>query len=211
MTFPRLRAVGALVLCLRAADGFAAPRDRLAAGFTAPRGRAAAGVALRAVASDAALAARAAAEIEVEQMRADARARRAAAAAEAREESEAWLRSCARSFIEMKNAGDLDSIFAILAPDANVYGLSGEAIVPGLTAYFQEHRQLHHEIIGEPRIVDERTVDYVFVKSWTDDAGDHVWKSLDADRDPPRNKVERLSYNVQGELQAVNVQADEPV
>jgi hypothetical protein len=118
----------------------------------------------------------------------------------------ATLKERAITFISRKNAGDLEAIFCDTAPDADVYGLVGEdAFRPGLAAFFEEHRNLHHEIVGEPSVVTLEVVEYEFVKSWTDAAGaEQTWRSVDASK--PRNKVERLVFDPEtAQLKSVTV------
>ena len=120
----------------------------------------------------------------------------------------------AARFVERKNAGDLDAIFAELAvTGASVYGLTGADIEPGLRAFFRKHTNLQHQFIGEPIVPfdDENVVQYHFTKTWLDDDGTVVeWRSLDPAK--PRDKVERLHFDsTQTRLISVDVvPADAP-
>ena len=106
----------------------------------------------------------------------------------------AELKALAAKFVERKNAKDLASIFASLAPDASVYGLTGDAIESGLTEFFAKHRDLQHDIEDEPMVSGDNTVEYRFVKSWIDGDTDErvIWLSRDPSK--PRDKVERLVF-----------------
>ncbi|GMH63355.1 hypothetical protein TL16_g03689 [Triparma laevis f. inornata] len=116
----------------------------------------------------------------------------------------AFLKSKAFEFIKYKNAGDLASIFSNLTPNAEVYGLKGDSIETGLTDFFENYKELHHEIIGEPIITLPDTVEYRFVKSWIDgECGERkVWESRDEEKG--RDKVERLIF-CEDKLLAVSV------
>ena len=107
----------------------------------------------------------------------------------------AELKDLAKEFIDRKNSGDLAAIFADLAVGANVYGLEGDAIEPGLTAFFAKHEGLHHEIVGDVTVdsTETGTVSYRFVKSWTEDGARVTWESKDDTKG--RDKVEKLVFD----------------
>ena len=121
-------------------------------------------------------------------------------------------------FVSHKNAagrGDnnLEPVFAMMCSsnNAEIYGLVGEKIRPGLTAFFAEHTGLHHELTAEPTCVGPATVQYPFVKSWRADDGKwQRWSSIDPAK--LRNKVERLCFDGKGMLVRVAVvEATSPV
>jgi hypothetical protein len=116
----------------------------------------------------------------------------------------------ARDFIRHKNAagrGDatLDPVFDMCSPDVDLYGLTGDEVRPGLTAFFVGHKGIQHELIDESmQVVGPRTVQYAFVKSWQADDGEmQRWSSMDPTK--PRNKVERLDFDNEGMLARVSV------
>ena len=120
----------------------------------------------------------------------------------------------AKYFLAMKNTGDLDAIFEMSAPDADVYGFVGEGSYrKGLTTYFATHRMLLHVLIGDPEPVGQTAVQYSFEKSWLDADGElQVWKSVDPvpegqDGRPgkPRDKVECLEFDSAGRLVKVSI------
>lgn len=124
------------------------------------------------------------------------------------------LKEKAKLFVAMKNVGDLDAVFSMSAPDADMYGLVGaDTYKPGLTKFFEEHPELLHVILGEPHVVGPATVQYAFEKSWRDADGElRTWLSRDPvpeDRDgrpaKPRDKVERLEFDDAGRLVKVSV------
>jgi hypothetical protein len=63
----------------------------------------------------------------------------------------------------------------------------------------------------EPSVIGPGVVQYPFVKRWTDENGEHkVWKSIDAEK--PRNKVERLLFDDEGQIAKVSVvEAETPL
>lgn len=115
--------------------------------------------------------------------------------------------------------------------NANIYGLTGEDIRPGLEKFFEEYQGLQHKLIAEPICVGSGptttyyTVQYPFEKSWrkllaVEDNNnnsnnnnkweDKLWSSIDPTK--PRNKVERLCFDDQGMLVRVAVvEATTPV
>jgi hypothetical protein len=114
----------------------------------------------------------------------------------------------AKDFLRHKNAagcgdGSLEPVFNMCSPNADVYGLMGEKIRPGLTAFFADHEGLQHELIDEPTQVGPATVQYPFVKSWRTDGEWQSWSSIDPAK--PRNKVERLDFDARGMLARVSV------
>ena len=116
----------------------------------------------------------------------------------------------ANDFLSYKNAAgsgenDLEPLFEMCSPNADIYGLTGEKIRPGLTAFFAEHEGLQHELIAEPTCVLSRPaiVQYPFVKSWRADCKLQRWSSIDPEK--PRNKVERLYFDDLGMLERVVV------
>jgi len=116
----------------------------------------------------------------------------------------------AMDFLRYKNAagrGDanLDPVFDMCSPEANVYGLRGESIRPGLTAFFEEHGGLQHELLSDPTAVGPLTVQYPFVKTWREngEGQERRWSSIDPEK--PRDKVERLDFDDQGRLVRVSV------
>lgn len=130
----------------------------------------------------------------------------------------------AKDFLRHKNAagqGDatLDPIFDMCSPTPalDLYGLRGmDEVRPGLTAFFEGHPGLHHELMAEPVAIGPSTVQYPFVKTWRrtvadnerqagDNGGDEVqrWSSIDSEK--PRNKVERLEFDGDGQLLRVSV------
>ena len=120
----------------------------------------------------------------------------------------------ANDFLSYKNAAgrsgdenDLEPLFEMCAPNADIYGLIGEKIYrPGLTAFFAEHEGLQHELMAEPTCVSSQpaVVQYPFVKSWRAADGKlQRWSSIDPEK--PRNKVERLYFDDMGMLQRVVV------
>jgi len=115
----------------------------------------------------------------------------------------------AKDFIGHKNAagrGDatLNPVFDMCSPGADVYGLTGDEIRPGLTSFFGKHDGLQHELLAEPTQVGPGTVQYPFIKSWkTDDSERQRWYSIDSEK--PRDKVERLDFDETGLLVRVAV------
>ena len=118
----------------------------------------------------------------------------------------------ANDFLSYKNTAgsgenDLEPLFEMCAPNADIYGLTGEKIYrPGLTAFFAEHEGLQHELMAEPTCVSSQpaVVQYPFVKSWRAADGKlQQWSSIDPEK--PRNKVERLYFDDMGMLQRVVV------
>lgn len=129
-------------------------------------------------------------------------ARRVATSDEAMEpgiESYDALKKLANEFMQRRNAGDLAGIVKDLAPKAEVYGLTGAKIQPGLEAFFAEKPGLQHEMLEEPWQLGSDSIEYRFAKSW--DGG--VWKSFDPEED--RDKVERLVF-VSGKLVRASVE-----
>jgi hypothetical protein len=135
---------------------------------------------------------------------------------------------CARAkdFVNYKNAAGsgastLDDVFDMCSLDVDLYGLVGDNVRPGFTAFFESHKGLHHELLEEPTVLVDNddvvvvgTVQYPFVKTWRkkdndgdDDANDsgelQRWSSIDPDK--PRNKVERLEFDSEGMLLRVSV------
>jgi hypothetical protein len=137
----------------------------------------------------------------------------------------------AKTFLQHKNAAGrgettLDPLFSMLCcPSSNnssknnknnnnnnnteldLYGLRGDDVRPGLTSFFQNYPELHHELIAEPTVIGPMTVQYPFVKSWrrAEDGEVERWSSIDGDKG--RNKVERLEFDSDGFLVKVSVVA----
>ena len=115
----------------------------------------------------------------------------------------------AKEFIDNKNAAgsgesSLAGVFNICSNSVDLYGLTGEDVRPGFIKFFEKHRNLYHELMDEPSVVGPGVVQYPFVKQWKDEDGkEKVWKSIDADK--PRNKVERLGFDNEGQLIKVSV------
>jgi len=105
------------------------------------------------------------------------------------------------------------------SPTVDLYGLKGEDVRPGFTSFFESHPNLYHELLDEPTVIGEGTVQYSFIKRWRRDVdeseenGDgnyEIWKSIDPTK--PRNKVERLWFDDNGKLEKVSVvEADAPL
>ena len=123
--------------------------------------------------------------------------------------SDSTLIALAKDFIDKKNAAgsgesSLDGVFDMCCNSVDLYGLTGEDVRPGFTMFFENHKNLHHELMSDPSVVGPGVVQYPFVKQWTDEDGkEKVWKSIDADK--PRNKVERLGLDNEGQLIKVSV------
>ena len=115
----------------------------------------------------------------------------------------------AKDFIDNKNAAgsgesSLDGVFDMCSNSVDLYGLTGEDVRPGFIKFFEKHRNLYHELMDEPSVVGPGVAQYPFVKQWKDEDGkEKVWKSIDADK--PRNKVERLGFDNEGQLIKVSV------
>lgn len=129
--------------------------------------------------------------------------------------SDSKLIQLAKDFIDNKNAAgsgesSLDGVFDMCSNSVDLYGLTGEDVRPGFITFFEKHQNLHHELMDEPSVVGPGVVQYPFVKQWTDEDGsEQVWRSVDADK--PRNKVERLGFDNEGQLIKVSVvEADVP-
>jgi len=133
------------------------------------------------------------------------------------DDSSKRLIDLAKDFIRNKNAAgsgesSLDGVFEMCSPSVELYGLIDDDVRPGFTAFFEKHPTLYHELMEEPTVVGLGVVQYPFVKQWRDETtGKHkVWKSIDADK--PRNKVERLLFDRNGQLEKVSVvEAEEPL
>uniref|UniRef100_A0A7S4B330 SnoaL-like domain-containing protein n=1 Tax=Chrysotila carterae TaxID=13221 RepID=A0A7S4B330_CHRCT len=113
------------------------------------------------------------------------------------------LEQVALKFLQLKNEGDLASIFQMVATDADIYGLRGSEIESGLGAFFESHQELHHELVGQPESVAPMVVQYRFVKTWVEDGAVRRWVSGDPEK--PRNKVERITVDANGKLLCVEV------
>jgi hypothetical protein len=120
----------------------------------------------------------------------------------------------AKDFVEYKNRagrGDdtLDPVFDMCAPNANLYGLTGPDLRPGLEDFFAKFEGLQHTFLADPKSVGPNTVQYPFSKSWnsrSEDGNDllhHHWSSIDPEK--PRDRVERLDFNQDGLLIRVAV------
>lgn len=140
------------------------------------------------------------------------------------EEEDQRLVDLAKKFINNKNAAGsgestLDGVFDMCSQSVDLYGLKGDDVRPGFTSFFKKHAELHHELLDEPSVIRQstsdgssssNTVQYPFVKRWNDGEEDQVWKSIDPVK--PRNKVERLCFDVEGKLEKVSVvEADAPL
>jgi len=130
--------------------------------------------------------------------------------------SESKLIDLAKGFLCNKNAAgsgesSLDGVFDMCSDSVDLYGLTAADVRPGFTAFFKEHQNLYHELMGEPSVIGPGVVQYPFVKRWTDKNGEHkVWKSIDAEK--PRNKVERLLFDDEGQIAKVSVvEAETPL
>mmetsp|Transcript_458 Transcript_458/g.573 ORF Transcript_458/g.573 Transcript_458/m.573 type:complete len:200 (+) Transcript_458:43-642(+) len=133
-------------------------------------------------------------------------------------EPEKKLIDLAKTFIQNKNAAgcgeaSLDGVFDMCClSTVDLYGLKGEDVKPGFTAFFESHQGLCHELMEEPTVVGPGIVQYPFIKKWrSEEEGDEkVWKSIDPEK--PRKKVERLGFNSEGKLEKVSVvEADSPL
>jgi len=119
----------------------------------------------------------------------------------------------AKDFVNYKNAAGsgestLDDVFDMCSLDVDLYGLTGDKVRPGFTAFFKSHDGLHHELLEEPTFVGDigpGAVQYPFIKTWNDDNNGEPqrWSSIDPDK--PRNKVERLEFDGDGMLARVSV------
>jgi|Transcript_17969 hypothetical protein len=119
----------------------------------------------------------------------------------------------AKDFIEYKNRagrGDdtLDPVFDMCAPNANLYGLTGPDLRPGLEDFFAKFEGLQHTFLADPKSVGPNTVQYPFSKSWNSMSDDgnllhNHWSSIDPEK--PRDRVERLDFNQDGLLVRVAV------
>ena len=120
-----------------------------------------------------------------------ARRRKVKVSADAKEpgvESYDALKKLANDFMQRRNKGDIAGIVKDLAPKAELYGLTGDKIKPGLEAFFKDHKNLQHTMSEEPWQLGDSTIEYRFEKSW--DGGS--WNSYDIDEQ--RDKVEQLVF-----------------
>ena len=127
---------------------------------------------------------------------------KANSAAEAKEpgvESYDALKKLAADFMQRRNKGDINGIVKDLAPKAEIYGLTGDKIKPGLEDFFKEHSNLQHTMSEEPWQLGDATIEYRFEKTW--DGGS--WNSYDIEEQ--RDKVERLVFEG-GKLKYVSVE-----
>ena len=116
---------------------------------------------------------------------------KANADAEAKEpgvESYNALKKLAADFMQRRNKGDINGIVKDLAPKAEIYGLTGDKIKPGLEDFFKERPNLQHEMVEEPWQLGDSCIEYRFEKTW--DGGS--WNSYDIEEQ--RDKVERLVF-----------------
>ena len=127
---------------------------------------------------------------------------KATADAEAKEpgvESYNTLKKLANDFMQRRNKGDIAGIVKDLAPKAEIYGLTGDKIKPGLEDFFKEHPNLQHTMREEPWQLGDSTIEYRFEKTWDDGK----WSSFDIAEQ--RDKVERLVFEG-GKLKRVTVE-----
>lgn len=100
--------------------------------------------------------------------------------------------------------------------DVDLYGLTGDEVRPGFTAFFEKHNGLQHDLLDEPTTIISSTdntksapsprmvVQYPFTKTWKDENGEwNTWKSVDPTK--PRNKVEQLEFDDDGMLLRLSV------
>ena len=131
-----------------------------------------------------------------------ARRRRVKASAEAKEpgiESYNALKKLAADFMQKRNKGDIAGIVKDLAPKAEIYGLTGDKIKPGLEDFFKEPSNLQHTMSEEPWQLGDCIIEYRFAKTWDDGK----WNSYDVEAQ--RDKVERLVFEG-GKLKRVSVE-----
>jgi hypothetical protein len=114
-------------------------------------------------------------------------------------ESYNTLKKLAADFMQRRNKGDIAGIVKDLAPKAEIYGLTGDKIKPGLEDFFKERPNLQHEMVEEPWQLGDATIEYRFEKTW--DGGS--WNSYDIEEQ--RDKVERLVFEG-GKLKRVSVE-----
>ncbi len=127
---------------------------------------------------------------------------KANADAEAKEpsvESYNTLKKLANDFMQRRNKGDIAGIVKDLAPKAELYGLKGDKIKPGLEDFFKDHKNLKHTMREEPWQLGDATIEYRFEKTWDDGK----WSSFDIEEQ--RDKVERLVFEG-GKLKYVSVE-----
>ena len=100
----------------------------------------------------------------------------------------------------------LDAWLPQVGDIADGYGLAGDAIGPGLEAFFAERPGLQHAMLERPWLVGDDTLEYAFSKTWTnaDTGTEEVWKSYD--HVAQRDKVERLVFADDGRLRRVLVE-----
>ena len=114
-------------------------------------------------------------------------------------ESYNTLKKLANDFMQRRNKGDINGIVKDLAPKAEIYGLTGDKIKPGLEDFFKERPNLQHEMVEEPWQLGDSCIEYRFEKTW--DGGS--WNSYDIEEQ--RDKVERLVFEG-GKLKRVSVE-----
>ena len=131
-----------------------------------------------------------------------ARRRKVKANADAKEpgvESYDTLKKLANDFMQRRNKGDIAGIVKGLAPKAELYGLKGDKIKPGLEDFFKDHKNLQHVMTEDPWQLGDSCIEYRFEKTWDDG----TWRSYDIGEQ--RDKVERLVFEG-GKLKQVSVE-----